>query len=133
MRIVPATGRPNVVAGCQKKKGGAIFNRLGDQGAGSTYFNTTCFTAPAAFTYGNESRSDNQLRTPGIANYDFALFKDTSLTERAKLQLRIESFNLFNRTQFAPPNQVFGNAQFGQITAQQNQPRLLQVGGRVTF
>jgi hypothetical protein len=126
--------RPNVVAGCAKKISGPAFYRLGGAAPStSNYFNTACFTIPGIFTYGNESRSDNQLRTPGIANYDFALFKDTSIKENLTLQLRIEAFNLFNRTQFAPPNQVAGNSQFGQITSQQNLPRLLQVAGRISF
>jgi hypothetical protein len=126
--------RPNVTAGCARKISGASFYRLGGAAPStSNYFNTACFTIPGIFTYGNESRSDNQLRTPGIANYDFALFKDTSLTEKTTLQLRIEAFNLFNRTQFSPPNQVAGNSQFGQITSQANQPRLLQLAGRISF
>ena len=126
--------RPNVVASCSKKISGATFYRLGGAAPStSNYFNTACFTIPGIFTYGNESRSDNQLRTPGIANYDFALFKDTSIKDNLSLQLRIEAFNLFNRTQFAPPNQVAGNSQFGQITSQQNLPRLLQLAGRISF
>ena len=125
--------RPNVTAGCQKKINGPMFYRLGGTGTTSNYFNTSCFTIPGIFTYGNESRSDNQLRTPGIANYDFALFKDTAIREKVTFQLRVEAFNLFNRTQFAPPNQVAGNSQFGQITAQQNSPRLLQLAGRLSF
>ena len=125
--------RPNVTAGCKKNIDGPMFNRLGGAGSTSNYFNTSCFTIPGVFTYGNESRSDNQLRTPGIANFDFALFKDTAIREKVTFQFRVEAFNLFNRTQFAPPNQVAGNSQFGQITAQQNTPRLLQLAGRLSF
>jgi Carboxypeptidase regulatory-like domain len=125
--------RPNVVPGCHKAIGGAAFNRLGGVGSTSNYFNTACFTIPGIFTYGDESRSDNQLRTPGIANYDFALFKDTTIRENLTFQFRVEAFNLFNRTQFAPPNQVAGNSQFGQITTQQNSPRLLQLAARLSF
>src|SRR6516164_6804231 len=32
------------------------------------WFNTACFIAPAAFTFGNESRTDPELRTAGVAN-----------------------------------------------------------------
>ncbi|MBT9333369.1 TonB-dependent receptor domain-containing protein [Paracidobacterium acidisoli] len=125
--------RPNVTQGCDKSESGSMFDRLGGALSKSTYFNTTCFTHPGVFTYGNESRSDNELRTPGIANYDFALFKDTPITEHTSFEFRVESFNLFNRTQFAPPVQVLGNSQFGQITTQQNLPRLLQLAGRLSF
>jgi outer membrane receptor protein involved in Fe transport len=127
------TTRPNVVPGCAKYTSGSIQSRLGDSTAASKYFNTSCFTAPPIFTFGNESRTDNQLRAPGIANYDLALFKDTTITERVKLQLRVESFNLFNRVQFGAPNTSIGNTLAGQITTQVNDPRLLQLAGRISF
>jgi outer membrane receptor protein involved in Fe transport len=127
------TTRPNVVQGCPKYTKGSIQSRLGDSSAANKYFNTACFTAPAIFTFGNESRTDNQLRAPGIANHDLAFFKDTALTERVKLQLRVESFNLFNRVQFGGPNTSIGNASVGQITTQVNDPRLLQLAGRLSF
>jgi hypothetical protein len=44
--------RPNVLAGCNK-------------------------SAPADFTYGNKSRTDPRLRSSGVNNWDFALFKKT--------------------------------------------------------
>jgi hypothetical protein len=132
------TLRPNVVAGAQKKVGGPIQNKLGGKYSptGTPYFNTAAFSQPAIFSYGNESRNDNQLRGPGIANYDFALFKDTQITEKVSFQFRAEAFNLFNRVQFGMPNQVFstttGNT-FGDITSDQNTPRLLQLAGRFNF
>ena len=125
--------RPNVVAGCNKVIGGSIQSRLGDVYSTSKYFNTSCFTSPDRFTFGNESRTDNQLRLPGIANWDLALYKDTHITERVALQMRIESFNLFNRVQFGGPNTSIGSAQEGRITTQANDPRLLQVAGRINF
>ena len=125
--------RPNVTPGCNKVIGGGIFNRLGGAGSANNYFNTACFTPPPIFTYGSESRTDPQLRTPGIANYDFALYKDTPIRENLTFEFRIESFNLFNRVQFGSPNQIAGNPQFGQITTDLNFPRLLQVAGRITF
>jgi len=132
------TLRPNVVAGAHKKVGGPIQNKLGGKYSptGTPYFNTAAFSQPAIFSYGNESRNDNQLRGPGIANYDFALFKDTQITEKVSFQFRAEAFNLFNRVQFGMPNQVFstttGNT-FGDITSDQNTPRLLQLAGRFNF
>jgi hypothetical protein len=73
------------------------------------------------------------LRLPGIANWDFALFKDTHLTERLVFQFRCESFNLFNRVQFGGPNTAIGNSLNGRITSQANDPRLLQMAGRINF
>jgi hypothetical protein len=121
------TGRPNVVGSCEKKLGGAI------QGRVNKYFNTACFTIPANFVFGNESRTDNKLRTPGAANWDMSLFKDVAIHENTTINFRLEAFNMFNRVQFASPNSQVGNPQFGQILAQYNNPRILQVSGRVTF
>ena len=54
---------------------------------------------PPQFSFGNASRNvtfgDNEV------NVDLALHKDTSLSERTRLQFRAEMFNLFNHTNFA--------------------------------
>jgi hypothetical protein len=128
------TTRPNMVQGCAKQTSGSIQSRLGDSSSNfNRMFDPACFQAPGNFKFGNASRTDNQLRAPGIANFDFALFKDTHITERLVLQLRVESFNLFNRVQFGAPNTSIGSAQMGQITTQVNDPRLLQLAGRINF
>jgi hypothetical protein len=137
------TTRPNVVAGCGKKIGGPIQLRLGDNLHGTTaptgttlknpYFNTGCFVSPPRFTFGNESRADNTLRLPGVANWDLALFKETHVTEHVAFELRVESFNLFNRVQFAGPVTSVGSSTAGQISAQANDARTLQLAGRINF
>ena len=122
--------RPNVTAGCQKKIEGSVQSRL------NQYFNTSCFSLPPAFTFGTEARTDPNLRGPGAANYDLALFKRTKITERANLEFRVESFNLFNRVRFGVPNTTYTTAagsQFGQISTVANSPRLLQMGLRLSF
>jgi len=125
--------RPNVVPGVDKKTHGPIQQRLGDQFSKTTYFNLAAFTAPGPFRFGNKSRTDNQLRLPGIANWDLALFKDTHLTEKVVFTFRVESFNLFNRVQFSGPNAAIGNSLQWRITKQANDPRLLQLAGRINF
>lgn len=127
------TERPNVTAGCGKAYSGSIGSRLGGAGSAKTYFNKSCFTIPADFSFGNEPRTDNTLRTPGTDNWDMSLFKDFSIHENMTLDFRVEAFNLFNRVQFGSPNTQVGNAQFGWITNQQNNPRLLQLSGRFSF
>lgn len=123
------TQRPNVVAGCDETTSGSITTRLND------YFNTSCFTQPAAFSFGDEARNDPVLRSPGIANWDFSAFKNFPLApeNKATLQFRAEFFNIFNRVQFGYPGQALGSSNFGVITSQQNLPRLIQFGARLSF
>jgi hypothetical protein len=121
--------RPNVVAGCNPNISGSATSKLLE------YFNTSCFTQPAPFTFGDESRNDPTLRAPGIAQWDFSAFKSFPIAPegRATLQFRAEFFNIFNRVQFGFPNQSLGSSGFGQITSQQNLPRLVQFALRLSF
>ncbi len=119
--------RPNVTAGCDKSISGSAQSRLNE------WFNTSCFTAPPAFTFGSESRTDPNLRSAGVNNFDFAVFKDTSITERFKLQFRTEVFNLFNRVLFQVPNMQQGSSTFGVVTSQANNARLIQLALRLRF
>jgi hypothetical protein len=102
------------------------------------YFNTSVFAVPAVGTYGNAART--LLRGPGIHNWDLTAYKNFSITERLRAQLRGEFYNAFNHTQWstldtaarfdAQGRQV--NTQFGQVTA--TRPgRRIQLALRVVF
>ena len=122
--------RPNVKAGCDPVKSGPVQQRL------TSYFDTTCYSVPAAYTLGNEARTDARLRGPGVANYNFSLLKKTPITERFNLEFRTEVFNLFNRVQFAQPNlgiTTAANPTTGYITNQINNPRLIQLALRLVY
>ena len=136
--------RPNVVPNCDKSVSGSELDRL------NRWFNTSCYTVPnAAFVaadpasdprlrwaLGDTPRVDPDLRAHGVHNWNFAISKQTRLTGRVNLTLRAEAFNLFNRVQFGPPNTVASTAataNFGQVTTQANQPRLLQLAARLAF
>ncbi|HEY3938560.1 MAG TPA: carboxypeptidase-like regulatory domain-containing protein [Bryobacteraceae bacterium] len=121
--------RPNVTPGCNESMNGSAQSRLGE------WFNISCFSAPAPFTFGSESRTDPSLRSAGVANWDFSAFKNFPIApeNRAQLQFRAEFFNLFNRVQFGYPNQTQGNTAFGQVTSIQNAPRLVQFALRLNF
>ena len=74
------------------------------------------------------------LRGPGISNFDWALFKDTTVTERTRLELRFEFFNLFNHTQFSP-NAIttdISSTNFGRILSARD-PRLVQLAAKFYF
>ncbi len=135
--------RPNVVSGCDKSTSGSAVSRL------SGWFNTACFAAPPAWGFGDEPRVDATLRQQGVDNFDFAVFKKTSISERMNIEFRTEFFNIFNHPQFGPPNGSCvisalgscqfdpatgtGNKNFGVVTSTVNLPRLIQFGLKLTF
>ncbi len=49
----------------------------------------------------------NHYFGPGYNNWDMVMSKDTTITERVKLQFRTEVFNVFNRTQFDQPGNLY--------------------------
>jgi hypothetical protein len=123
--------RPNVVAGCDKSAAGGGLN-----GKLNQWFNVNCFSAPPDWGFGSESRADSSLRSDGIKNFDFAVFKKTNIAEKADVEFRTEFFNLFNHPQFGFPGTNFqsGNANgFGKVTSQLPNPRLIQFGLKFAF
>jgi Carboxypeptidase regulatory-like domain len=123
------TPRPNVVTGCAKGVSGGAASKL------NGWFNTSCFTQPSNYGFGNEPRVDS-MRSQGIANWDSALFKRTAVTERINLEFRAEIFNLFNRVQFGQPNTtccMASNSSFGVISSQLNSPRQIQFAMKLSY
>ena len=100
---------------------------------GQPYFNTALFKANALGTPGNANR--RYFYGPGSFNTDLALLKSFPLSETKALQLRLETFNIFNHPQFFGPQAVNGNISsplFGQIV-KAAPPRLMQVALKFTF
>jgi hypothetical protein len=100
-----------------------------ERGAGR-WFDTTAFANPASFTFGNSPRSG--LRGAPIVTTDVTLEKTFSLTERIKLDVRSEFYNLFNHTIFNTPGATFGAADFG-VVSSARAPRTTQLAARMTF
>jgi hypothetical protein len=124
-----STERPNIAPGCNKFVGGSSNARV----AAGAWFNTSCFTTPANYTFGNAPRVDPNLRTDGQKNFDFAFQKSTALHELSNLEFRAEFFNIMNRVQFAPPNTQQNSGTFGQVVYQVNQPRKIQLSLRLNY
>jgi hypothetical protein len=80
--------------------------------------------------FGNEGR--NAVRGPGLATVDFSLFKNFPVTERSRVQLRAEAFNLLNHPNFMLPQNDIASPEFGQIL-QAAPPRLLQLAVKWIF
>jgi hypothetical protein len=93
------------------------------------WFDTAAFSLPAFGTFGNAGR--NILEGPGYANLNVALLKHVTLGA-ARVQLRAEAFNLFNRANYGLPDNFFGSPTFGQVLTA-DAPRRVQLGARLLF
>jgi hypothetical protein len=101
------------------------------------WFNTAQFSAPTPAWlggpnqgFGNAAR--DSIVGPGRVNFTTSLYKSFAMTERAHLELRFESFNTFNHTEFYNFNASLNSSQFGQITSTWD-PRVLELGGKFVF
>jgi hypothetical protein len=63
---------------------------------------------------------------------DFSVMRNFRFGERYNLQVRGESFDALNHTNFSAPGGTFGGAGFGTISAS-SPARQLQVGARFSF
>ena len=96
---------------------------------GNFFFNPTAFTPSPIGQEGNAAR--RFFHGPGINNWDMALLKDTTLTERTKLEFRAEFFNIFNHAQFLTPSGILGS-NFGTALDTQD-PRVGQLSLKLLF
>lgn len=96
------------------------------------YFDPSSFFKPATGSDGNVPR--NYLHGPGFAQGDISLFKNISITERAKMELRGEAFNITNSPQFTNPDANVTDGNFGKISGtRQYSERQLQLAVRFSF
>lgn len=122
--------RPNYIAGVSLMPSG-----------GSTpqeWVNPAAFATPANGTFGNLGR--NAFRAPGISQLDLALMKNIVVTERMRIRLRADAFNIFNRAQFGAPNGDVSSVNFGVITTTisnyatgRGTPREFQLSAQASF
>ena len=95
------------------------------------------FAQPAFKAGGTEGNQKmNQFRGPGFAQTDFTVKKTTNLWERLAFELRLDTFNLFNRVNLDGSylNANYGDASASFGTTNRNlQPRNMQVAARFIF
>jgi hypothetical protein len=103
---------------------------VGGPQTAAQWFNTSVFSLPAPFTFGNSGR--NTVLAPGYANVDAVLQKSVTLSAGVRLELRWEVFNLFNHVNLDVPNRTFGSANFGRIFGA-GPARQMQFGAKLLF
>jgi len=124
---VGATNRPDMTGSVQYLSGGSSAAN-----GNPIWLTNSAFTAPAAGAWG--TLGHNALRGPGRDNWNLSLFKSFTLSESrgSRLELRLESFNTWNHTQFNGIDNTLADGNFGQVTSAFD-PRILQLGGKIYF
>jgi hypothetical protein len=101
------------------------------------WFDTSVFSAPVPVWAGGANNGFGNARKdvvlgPGRFNFDTSLYKTFKIRESVGIELRAESFNTFNHTEFNTLGSSFGSSTFGQAITTWD-PRVLQFGGKFTF
>lgn len=117
-----ANDRPNAVAN--------HVNATHAQWADGFKLPANFFSAPCLGCVGNLGR--NTFVGPSFWDADISLFRNFRLTERVRARLRVEGFNVFNRTNFRIGNNQINDPFFGQAGGTFN-PRNLQLGIQLAF
>jgi hypothetical protein len=122
-QIYGASGRANRVPG------GPIYPAHRSH---AEWFNTAAFTAPPAYTFGTSGY--DMLRGPNYQDWDMDLQKNISISERYKVQLRGDVFNVANHPNFSVPSSAISNpASDGVISSVVNENRTIEFGAKFNF
>ena len=80
----------------------------------------TAFVANPVGSFGNVGR--NSMTGPGALSVDATVSRRFAITERWKLEARVEAFNVIDHANFDNPNSALNSANFGLITATAGAP-----------
>ena len=118
--------RPNVVAGCDP-------NVVPGGRTRTAWINTACYSLPPLGTFGNSGAYT--LVGPGLFTVDFGLHRNFSIKEKMRLQVRWETFNTTNHTNFTLGGTTFtavGSSSAGVISSAFSN-RVMQVALKLNF
>jgi hypothetical protein len=98
----------------------------------ANWFNRACVNLPTdpSQPFGNAQR--NSVRGPKLWQLDLVASKRVPLGGPAQLEVRVEGFNVLNKTNFRAPNGNRSAAAFGTITSTAD-PRQLQLGFKLLW
>ncbi|HZL27846.1 MAG TPA: hypothetical protein VFC39_15070, partial [Acidobacteriaceae bacterium] len=109
------------------------------------WFDQSAFAAPTPVWAGGTNQGFGNARKdaivgPGRVNFNTSVYKSFAMTEHARFELRVESYNTFNHTEFNNIGQSFQGfnsdgssiGSFGKVTSTYD-PRTLELAGRIIF
>jgi len=137
LSVTHAFGRPLRVR--NPKLGGSVASRLGDRRDATgrvlnPYFDIDAFVPlPNQYTISPEPPALDELRAPGSASLNMALYKSFALHERLKLEVGMQATGFTNTPSFNPPGtNMSQRAQFGVISTAGGS-RSMQGAARLAF
>jgi len=115
-----ATNRPN------------ISGNVSYPGTIAQFFTTSQFSTPAVGQWGNLTKG--AIRGPGRNNWNVSVFKQFKFSESrgSHFELRVESFNTWNHTEYKDVSTSATSSNFGQVTSTWD-PRVFQLGGKIVW
>ena len=118
-----ATNRPNFT--------GSV-SYLGSIGPNDQYFPMSGFSTPANGSWGTLARG--AFYGPGRENFNISMFKSFTFSESrgSRFELRVETYNTFNHTEFNNVSTGYGSSNFGQVTSTWHRS-VFQLGGKLIF
>lgn len=111
---------------------GVLSNAAFTDGSNPANAGSICYhnLAGNQFCYGDSGR--NHFTGPGYFRTDMSVFKNLTLTERFKMQLGLEGFNIWNQANALVPNNTLGT-NFGVFQNTWLPPRIIQYRARLIF
>ena len=102
--------------GCTAVRAGNI-NLASGQQSMNQWFNTAAFTNPGPYSFGNDSRTEPNLRNPGTFGWDTSLSRWQPIKERMRLQFRADMYDWLNHPNLGSPSASITSSTFGRITS----------------
>jgi hypothetical protein len=75
----------------------------------------------------------NSFRGPAFNSFNLSVIKRFPITEKMRLRIQADFFNMFNRVNFAIPDNQINNDTFGRSLATVGNPRIIQFAARFEF
>jgi hypothetical protein len=129
------TNASNVVgfgAGSRPNNNGTSALLPSSQRTPSSWFNTSVFSLPPQYTFGNVGPTSPDLRGQGVNNWNVSLVKRTPIRERANLEFRAEFYNFFNHPLWGNPGGAVGSPTFGVVSSKTGN-RIGQLALKLTY
>ncbi|MGA3032214.1 MAG: TonB-dependent receptor [Terracidiphilus sp.] len=96
------------------------------------WFQTTCFTQPVGFVFGNATVGDGHIYGPRYQDWDMTFSKAIHITEAMHLQFQASFFNIFNHVNYQTPDTNQPDGSFG-VVSNDYLPRMGQLGMTLSF